>query len=69
MIDDYETAADVGKDFLDSQLDDLEKKKDSIEDYYEEQTKAAEEYYDKQIELASEQAKAIDTKSTICSTA
>lgn len=65
LIDDYETAADVVKDFLDSQLDDLEKKKDSIEDYYEEQTKAAEEYYDKQIELASEQAKAIDTKSTI----
>lgn len=65
LIDDYETAADVVKDFLDSQLDDLEKKKDSIEDYYEEQTKAAEEYYDKQIELASEQAKAINTKSTI----
>ena len=65
LIDDYETAADVVKDFLDSQLDDLEKKKDSIEDYYEEQTKAAKEYYDKQIELASEQAKAIQTKSTI----
>lgn len=68
LIDDYETAADVAKDFLSSQIDGLEKQKDSIEDYYEEQTKAAEDYYDEQIELISQQAEAIDTQSTIYDT-